>query len=97
MVREQKYNFSIIFAKGMGKNRGMGGRYLFLFQKQTSTCTCFQISEFLMIKMKGRLLKIATVWLFLTCLIDSTFSTLSKSDRGKKRQKEQATSGTKVL
>ena len=65
-------------------------------------CICFKISEISIVhssvnKMKGRLLKIAAVWLLLACLIDSCFSTLSKSDRGKKKKKEEAQSDTKVF
>lgn len=40
--------------------------------------------------MKCKLFKIAAVWLLLVCLINGCTSTLSKSDRGKKKKKEDA-------
>ena len=38
--------------------------------------------------MERKLLKIAAVWLLVVFMIDGCFSTLSKSDRGKKKKKE---------
>ena len=41
------------------------------------------------IMMKRKLLKIVAVWLLFVFMIDGCFSTLSKSDRGKKKKKEE--------
>ena len=39
--------------------------------------------------MDGKLMKVVLVWLLLVCLLDTGSSTLSKSDRGKKKKKEE--------